>query len=134
MTLYLDASALVAICLDVPSRTVAIDAMADDREWCTSALTLTEALALAPKLSDERVIQRDFEDTVRLLWDRFAVVPIDQRCLERATTLMREQTLRLADALHLAAADRLPRPVRFVTFDAPQIPIALSVGFEVISA
>ena len=46
---------------------------------------------------------------------------------------MREQPLRLADALHLAAADRLPRPVTFVTFDPMQIPVALSLGFDVVS-
>jgi predicted nucleic acid-binding protein len=134
MTLYLDTSALVALCLDVPVRGVAIEALAADDEWCTGALTLMEALSLAPRISDEAILQRDFEDAVRLLWDRFAVVPVDQRCLDRATALMRDQPLRLADALHLAAADRLPRPVRFVTFDAPQIPVALGVGFEVVSA
>lgn len=133
MTLYLDTSAVVAVCLDIPARPVVLQAMAGDGDWCTAALTLTEALALAPKLSDEAAIQREFEDAVRLLWDRIAVIPIDQRCLDRATILMRAQTLRLADALHVAAADRLPRPVRFVTFDAPQIPIALAAGFELVS-
>ena len=54
----------------------------------------------------------DLEDLVRLTWDRLAIVPVDQRCIDRATVLMREQPLRLSDALHLAAADRLPRPVR----------------------
>ena len=44
---------------------------------------------------------------------------------------MREQPLRLADALHLAAADRLPRPLRFVTLDPAQIPVALALGFDV---
>ncbi|HTH06609.1 MAG TPA: PIN domain-containing protein, partial [Ilumatobacteraceae bacterium] len=67
-------------------------------------------------------------------WDRYAVVPIDQRCLDRAAALMRDQPLRLADALHLAAADRLPRPITYVTFDPAQIPVALSLGFDVISS
>jgi predicted nucleic acid-binding protein len=48
--------------------------------------------------------------------------------------LMREQPLRLSDALHLAAADRLPRPVRFVTFDPGQIPVALALGYDVVSS
>jgi len=68
-----------------------------------------------------------------LTWDRIAVVPVDQPCLDRAARLMREQPLRLSDALHLAAADRLPRPLRFVTFDPAQIPVALSMEFEVLS-
>jgi predicted nucleic acid-binding protein len=100
---------------------------------CVSALALTEALALIGKLTDEPVLQADLEDSLRLQWDRYAVVPVDQRCLDRAAQLMREQPLRLADALHLAAADRLPRPVTFVTFDPAQIPVALSLGFDVVS-
>jgi hypothetical protein len=37
------------------------------------------------------------------------------------------------DALHLAAADRLPRPLTYLTFDPGQIPVALALGFEVAS-
>ena len=99
-----------------------------------SALALTEALALVARLTDERVLQDDLEDALRLQWDRYAVVPVDQRCLDRAAALLREQPLRLADALHLAAADRLPRPVQYVTFDPAQIPVALSLGFDVVSS
>ena len=133
MTLYLDASALVAAHLDHPARAVVHNAMAADAEWCTSGLTLMESLALIDRVADEPIIRSDLEDLVRLTWDRLAVVPVDQRCLDRAATLMRSQPLRLSDALHLAAADRLPRPLSFVTFDAAQIPVALALGFEVVS-
>ncbi|MGD9996097.1 MAG: type II toxin-antitoxin system VapC family toxin [Ilumatobacteraceae bacterium] len=133
MTLYLDASALVALHLDQPARTVVHDAMDADPDWCTSGLTLMESLALVDRVTDEPIIRDDLEDLVRLTWDRLAVVPVDQRCIDRATTLMRNQPLRLSDALHLAAADRLPRPVRFVTFDPAQIPVALALGFDVVS-
>jgi glyoxylase-like metal-dependent hydrolase (beta-lactamase superfamily II) len=37
-------------------------------------------------------------------------------------------------AIHLAAADRLPRPVGFITFDPQQIPVALGLGFDVVSS
>jgi hypothetical protein len=47
--------------------------------------------------------------------------------------LLREQPLRLADAIQLAAAERLPRPIRYVTFDPVQIPAALGLGFEVVA-
>src|SRR5262245_25707298 len=107
--------------------------MAADPEWCASALALTEALVLIDRLTDDPDLRLDLEDAVRLDWDRVAVVPLDPACLDRAATPAREQPLRLSDALHLAAADRLPRPVRFVTFDAGQIPVALALGFEVIS-
>ena len=127
MTVFFDSSAVVALHVESAVRRHAMDALAP--LTCVSALALTEALALI----DEPVLQADLEDSLRLQWDRYAVVPVDQRCLDRAAQLMREQPLRLADALHLAAADRLPRPVTFVTFDPAQIPVALSLGFDVVS-
>lgn len=132
MTTFFDTSATVALHIDTPLRRLALDAL--DVATCVSAIALTESLALITRLTDEQVLQHDLEDAIRLQWDRFAVVPLDQRCLDRATDLLRTQPLRLADALHLAAADRLPRPVRFVTFDPAQIPVALSLGFDVVSA
>ena len=60
-------------------------------------------------------------------------MPLDQPCLDRAAELARSQPLRTVDALHLAAADRLPRPLTFVTFDHRQIPVALALGFDVVS-
>lgn len=134
MTLYLDASALVALHIDVVERAHVRSAMANDADWCTSALTLVEALALIDRVTEESVLRQDLEDMVRLSWDRLAIVPTDQACLDRAARLMRDQPLRLSDALHLAAADRLPRPIRFVTFDPAQILVALSMEFDVVSS
>ena len=133
MTLYLDASAVVALHIDQPARAVVRAALDVDADWCTSALTLVEALALIDRVTDEPALRNDLEDEVRLTWDRLAVVPIDQACLDRAARLMRDQPLRLSDALHLAAAERLPRPIRFVTFDPAQIMVALSMEFDVVS-
>lgn len=133
MTVYADASALVARHLDLPARAVAVDTFTDDAVWCTSAMALTEALALIDRLTDDLVVREELEDLVRLDWDRMYLVPVDQRCLDRAGVLAREQPLRLSDAIHLAAADRLPRPLTFLTFDPAQIPVALSLGFDVVS-
>lgn len=133
MTVYTDASALVARHLDVPARAVAVDTFAADETWCTSAMALAEALALIDRLTDDLVVREELEDLVRLDWDRMYLVPVDQRCLDRAGVLAREQPLRLSDAIHLAAADRLPRPLTFLTFDPAQIPVALSLGFDVVS-
>jgi uncharacterized protein len=133
MTVYLDTSALVGLHLDGPARPVVQAALDADADWCSSGLTLMESLALIDRVTEEPALRADLEDLVRLSWDRVAVVPVDQRCLDRASTLMRAQPLRLADAIHLAAADRLPRPVRFVTFDPAQIPVAMSMGFDVAS-
>jgi predicted nucleic acid-binding protein len=134
MTLALDTSALLAIAVDGPQRAVVLDALADDPVWCASALALTEALPAIDRLTDERILRADLEDAIRLAWDHLHVVPLDQRCLDRAATLSRDQPVRLTDAIHLAAAERLPSPVRFVTFDPAQIGFALGLGFDVVSS
>ena len=133
MTVYLDTSALVSVAVDGAARSVVIDALDSDSDWCSSALSLGEAMAVITRLTDEDVLQSDLEDSVRLLWDRVAVVPVDQPCLDRAARIVHEQPVKIADAIHLAAADRLPRPLTFVTFDPAQIPVALSMSFDVVS-
>jgi uncharacterized protein len=133
MTLALDTSALLALAVDSAERRVVLDALDDDPVWCASAMALTEALPAIDRLTDEAILRADLEDAIRLAWDHLHVVPLDQRCLDRAAALARTQPLRLSDAIHLAAAERLPAPVRFVTFDAAQITVALGLGFDVIS-
>lgn len=132
MTVYVDASALVALHTETAQARVVRATLDTDAQWASSALTMLEALALVDRVADGPN-RADLEDLVRLTWDRVAVVPVDQRCLDRAADLMRAQPLRLSDAIHLAAAQRLPRPVRFVTFDPGQIPVAMALGFEVCS-
>ena len=97
----------------------------------TSALALTEALALVDRLTDDGLGRGlDIEDELRLQWDRYHVIPLTSAA-STAHRVDARQPLRLADALHLAAADRLPRPLRYVTLDPAQIPVALSLGFDV---
>jgi len=134
VTLALDTSALLAIAVDGPQRKVVLDALRADPVWCASAMALTEALPAIDRLTDEPVLQADLEDAIRLTWDHLHVVPIDQRCLDRAASLARVQPVRLTDAIHLAAAERLPTPVVFVTFDPAQIGVALGLGFDVVSS
>ncbi len=134
MTLALDTSALLAVAVDGPQRAIVLAALDDDPVWCASALALTEALPAIDRLTDEPILRADLEDAVRLVWDRLHVVPVDQRCLDRAARLSRDQPVRLTDAIHLAAAERLPGPVRFVTFDPAQIGVALGLGLDVVSA
>ncbi len=133
MTLALDTTALLGRFLTGPHRRVVLDAMGDDPAWCASALALTEALPLVDRLTENPVDRDRLRRALRDDWERIHVVPLDQRCLDRAAELSREQPLRTVDALHLAAADRLPRPVTYVTFDPRQIPVALALGFEVVS-
>jgi predicted nucleic acid-binding protein len=134
MTLALDTSALLAVAVEGAQRQVVLDALRVESIWCASALALTEALPAIDRLTDEPILRADLEDAIRLTWDHLHVTPIDQRCLDRAANLSRLQPVRLTDAIHLAAAERLPRPVSFVTFDPAQIGVALALGFEVISS
>jgi uncharacterized protein len=133
MTLFLDTTALLARFLEGPARPVVLGAMARDHDWCASALALSEALMLVDRLGDDPTRTDELRRAIRDDWERVHVVPVDPRCLDRAAELGRTQPVRTVDAIHLAAADRLPRPLTFVTFDPGQIPVALSLGYEVVS-
>ena len=134
MTLMLDTSALLALVVDGEQRGVVLEALDADPVWCASAMALAEALPAIDRLTDEAIFRSDLEDAIRLAWDHLHVVPVDQRCLDRAATLSRQQPVRLTDAIHFASADRLPGPVRFVTFDPAQIGVALGLGLDVVSS
>jgi uncharacterized protein len=133
VSIALDTSALLALAVDGPARAVVLAALDGDAVWSASALALTEALPAIDRLTDEDVLRADLEDAVRLAWDHVHVVPVDQRVLDRAAALARDQPVRLTSAVHLAAAERMPPPVRFVTFDPGQIPVALGLGFDGVS-
>ena len=131
MTLMLDTTALLARFLEGPSRDACLATMAKDPVWCASALALTEALMVVDRLGDDPDRTDELRRALRDDWERIHVVPIDQRCLDRAAELGRTQPLRTIDAMHLAAADRLPAPVTYLTFDPSQIPVALALGLTV---
>ena len=133
MTLALDTTALLARYLEGPFHPVILGAMSNDRDWCASALALTEAMMLVDRLGDDPTRTDELRGAIRDDWSRIAVIPLDQRCLDRAAELGRTQPVRTIDALHLAAADRLPKPLTYATFDPAQIPVALSLGFEIVS-
>jgi predicted nucleic acid-binding protein len=134
MTLFLDSTALLARFLEGPSRDAALTAMAADPDWCASSLALSEALMVVDRLGDDPARTDELRRAMRDDWERIHVVPVDQRCLDRAAELGRTQPVRTVDAIHLAAADRLPRPVTFLTFDPGQIPVAMALGYDVASS
>lgn len=134
MTLALDSSALLARYLGGTTRALVLEAMAADPDWCASALALTEVLVLAERFGAFEGERDALRRAVRDDWERVHVVPVDQPCLDRAAELGRLHPLRTVDAIHLAAADRLPLPVTYCTFDSHQIPVALALGFGVVSA
>jgi len=130
----LDTSALLAVAIDGPMREITLDALATEAVWSASAMALTEALPTIDRLTDDAILRLDLEDAVRLVWDHLHVVPVDQRCLDRAAALSRTQPVRLSDAIQFASAERMPGPIRFVTFDPVHIGVALGLGFDVVSS
>ena len=134
MTLYVDSSALVRRYLRDRHHGIVTGAMGGEDDWCASALVRTEAqLALhraAVSARQQSALWRELRDE----WDAFWVVPMDGRCMARAVEIGATYGVRIVDAVHLAAADRLPGPVRYLTFERQQIPAADGLGFEVISA
>jgi hypothetical protein len=130
MTLFLDTSALVRRYRQEDGTALVLEEMDRDLRWFVSALIRTEAelafcvAASGPELDELR--RRLASDL-----DRCHMVPVDHECLARAAEIGCGHGLRMLDALHLAAADRLPRPVRFLSFDRRQAEAGRALGFEV---
>jgi uncharacterized protein len=131
VTLFVDTSSLVRRYVQGPGRDLVLDAMAADPVWCASALCRSETLLALHRLAvtprqHERMWGRLRDD-----WDAFVVIPVDDRCLAHAVEVGATYGLRTIDAVHLAAADRLPRPATYLTFDRRHIPAAAGLGFDV---
>jgi uncharacterized protein len=134
VTLYVDTSALVRRYLRDRHSPVVVHAMAGDDAWCASALARTEAQLALHRASVSARQQGELWRDLRDEWDAFWVVPMDDRCMARAVEIGATYGVRIVDAIHLAAAGRLPGPVRYLTFERQQIPAADALGFEVLSA
>lgn len=133
MTLAIDTSALVRRYVRDPDRDLVLDTMAAEAAWCVSELARPELLMLLHRSAIDPDHDAQLNQAAVRDWDFFTVVPVDDRCLARAVEIGSTYRVRLVDAIHLAAADRLPRPVRYLTFDRRQIPAAAALGFEVIA-
>ncbi|MGI9579280.1 MAG: type II toxin-antitoxin system VapC family toxin, partial [Microthrixaceae bacterium] len=116
-----------------PDRQLVLDVMAEAPTWCASALARPEVQTALHRLVVDRPQLDELWGAFRADWDHIAQVPVDDRCLARATELAATFRVRTVDAVHLAAADRLPRPVRFVTFERRQLAAAAELGLEVVS-
>jgi len=133
VALALDTSALLRRYVHAPGRDLVLAAMAEDEDWCASALALTETLVVLHRLALSPAEQEDLWRAAREDFEAVWVVPVDGRCLARATEIAATYGTRTVDAVHLAAADRLPRPLRYCTFELRQIPAAAGLGFEVVT-
>ncbi|MBM36591.1 MAG: hypothetical protein CL460_05410 [Acidimicrobiaceae bacterium] len=134
MAVALDSSALLKRYLFEPGHELVNEYLRSDSTWCASALARTEVQLALHRVASDLEEQRRLWSTFREDWERIAVVPTDQRCLARAVEIGATFLLGTIDALHLAAADRLPRPLTYLTFDSHQIPAALDLGFDVVSS
>ena len=134
MAVALDSSALLKRYLFEPGHELVNEYLRSDSTWCASALARTEVQLALHRVASDLQEQRRLWSTFREDWERIAVVPTDQRCLARAVEIGATFLLGTIDALHLAAADRLPRPLTYLTFDSHQIPAALDLGFDVVSS
>lgn len=133
MTIFLDSTALFSRFTDGSDGDVVRNTMSGDPTWCVSAVALTECQMLLQRLDPDPITNRRMRRAINSYWETFHVVPVDSECLDRAAEIGRGQPLRTIDAIQLAAADRLPRPVVFVTFDPNQIGPALALGFDIAS-
>ncbi|MDA3040756.1 MAG: type II toxin-antitoxin system VapC family toxin [Actinomycetota bacterium] len=132
-TLFIDSSALLRRYVADPQRPLVVDAMTAAEAWAVSAIARSEVqLALVQAATSARTRDR-FWSMVREDWDAFWQVPVDGRCLARATEIGAQFGLSLVDAIHLASADRLPRPLSYLTFERQQIPAAAELGMQVLS-
>ncbi len=134
MTVYVDTSALVRRYLHDRHRSIVLDAMSGDDAWCASALVRTEAQLALHRAAVSGRQQAALWRALRDEWESFWVVPMDDRCLARAVEIGAAFGVRIVDAIHLASAERLPGPVRYITLERQQIPAADALGFEVVSA
>lgn len=132
--LVLDASALVKRYVDEAGTSDVVRLMADDSGWAASALCRAEAHVTLCHLGFEEAIERQLAHSLEADWEHFLVVPVDDLCLARAAEIGCDRRLRTLDAVHLAAADRLPHPFTFVTFDVRQAEAARVLGFDVAGA
>lgn len=129
--LFLDTSALIKRYVEEDGTTLVLRRMSEDLEWVVSAVARTEAEIALCRLgfdaSDDAVPMSSLRDD----WQHCHVVPMDPACLARAAELGCRHDVRTLDAVHLAAAERLPQPLVLLTFDRRQADAARAMGLAV---
>lgn len=128
--LAIDTSALVTRYVDEPASDEVVALMDDDPVWCASDLVRCEVGILLARLATTPTQAEDLAARFHADWGAFHVVPVDERCLSSAARIGGDFGLRVVDAIHLAAAARLPRPVRYLTLDPRQVLAAIALDLE----
>lgn len=129
--LFLDTSALVKRYVDEAGTDLVLRRMEEDREWAASVMARTETEITLCRLGFKADEDPEMWQRLREDWDRCHVVPLDATCLARAAEIGCRHGARTLDAVHLAAADRMPRPLVVLTFDRRQADAARSMELAV---
>jgi predicted nucleic acid-binding protein len=129
--LFLDTSALIKRYVEEDGTALVLRRMSEDLEWVVSAVARTEAEITMCRLGFDASVDATAKSSLREDWEHCHVVPLDPACLARAAELGCRYDVRTLDALHLAAADRLPQPLVMLTFDRRQADAARALGLTV---
>lgn len=129
--LFLDTSALVKRYVNEEGTELVLQKMGDDPEWVVSSVARTEAEITLCRLGFDPGDSAGPWRRLREDWERCHVIPVDPACLERAGEIGCQFEVRTLDALHLAAADRLPRSLVVLTFDRRQADAARAMDLVV---
>ncbi len=131
MTLFLDSSALVKRYNPESGTDFVIAAMTNDGAWAASWLAYPESRRAICREDTDPAVREQRDLRFRTEWASIDRVPIDIALLERAGEISCQHATRTLDAIHLAAAERLPLGLIFMTFDERQAAAARALGFAV---
>jgi predicted nucleic acid-binding protein len=129
--LFLDTSALIKRYVEEDGTALVLRRMSEDLEWVVSAVARTETEISLCRLGIDTSVDAAATSRLGQDWGHCHVVPMDPACLARAAELGCRYDVRTLDALHLAAADRLPQPLVMLTFDRRQADAARAMGLTV---
>jgi len=129
--LFLDTSALIKRYVEEVGSRLVLRRMSQDHEWVVSAVARTEAEITLCRLGFDGPVHAAVMSSLSEDWEHCHVVPMDLACLARAAELGCRFDVRTLDAVHLAAADRLPQPLVMLTFDRRQADAARAMGLTV---
>lgn len=132
MIVALDSSA--AVCLILPhAASGELQKLVDQAdEVVVSALCRAEVSVAVDSSAPTRALAERSANQLGQIWERFWTVPVDQECLDVAADLAAGHQLPLSPAIHLAAFNRVERPLLLATFDQRQVAPALSLGLEIV--
>jgi len=123
-----DNSALMKRYVPEPGSEVVAHLMRSDPEWSASAICAVETRIGLCRLE----LAEEKEAAFAADWELFDSLPVDDDCLARAAEIGCDHGVRTLDAIHLAAAERIPPPLSFLTFDDRQREAAEALGFTLV--